>query len=362
MSRLLVAAAAIVAGIVIPAAAALALPHSAASSAGITVPTVTVPTVSVPTVTVPSVPVPTVPTPTVPTPTVTLPTPPTPTVSTPRLPAPTPTVGTSTVPTATVGGHGSPSSSSGSAPAGSGGTGSPGVAHAGRPGSQRNGSRSRLQQPRITRFHAAHAGVVRVAAWELAPRCRFVGMFALRVRRGGNLLRVPQRIGAHRLHAGSYHLVGVARGVEVLDVRFRLVHARQHLRVRRRHVADVCSAALPFTQTMLAALPLGPAGSAPPSLPTSSPKADGTAPIPGAAPPFLPPVLRDLNPANASPLAREIFFALLGCAIVLLGAATLPEGAAVGGAGGVFVARHRATITVGGLALLLLAALLLLVL
>jgi hypothetical protein len=220
------------------------------------------------------------------------------------------------------------------------------------------GEQSRRQRPRITHFRLAEGGLVRVAAWQLAPHCRFVGLFTLRARRGANLLRLPRRIDGHRLRVGTYHFVGTSRGTPVLDVRFRLVRGKQQLRVRRNHLVDACSAVVPFTTTALAAgLPFAAGGSPPP--PAASPSTAGHS-IEKSEPGFLPPVLHDLNPANASPLVRAIVFALLGGAIALLAAASLTGRAGAAAAGGVFLARHRMPITLGGFALLVVAALLML--
>jgi hypothetical protein len=203
---------------------------------------------------------------------------------------------------------------------------------------------------------------VRVGAWQLAPRCRFLGRFVLRAGRGTNLLVVPRRIGTHRLRAGTYHFVGLSHGTQVLDVSFRLVRRKQHLRLRRHHLVDVCTAATALeatAQTFGAGLPFA-IGGPPSALPASTPTAVGptTTHVVHRHAPFLPPLLRDLNPADASPFVRAVFFALLGCAILFLAAATLPEQAAAA-AGGPFVTRHRAHITMGGLALLAAAAFLL---
>ena len=224
--------------------------------------------------------------------------------------------------------------------------------------------RALRDRPKIARFHVAHPGHVRIAVWQLAPRCRFVGHFGLHVGSGSNLLRLPRRIGGHRLGVGTYRFVGMSRGRKVLDARFGLVRTKeQRLRVRRHDlVVDACAAGAifgPGTQgtvglfTVPGVTPPGQPRPLPQPEPTKSPSASRD-----FVPAFLPPVLHALNPANASPLARAIFFALLGCAIALLAAGSLPGRAMAAAPGIAFVTRHRMTVTLGGFALLVAAAVL----
>jgi hypothetical protein len=221
-------------------------------------------------------------------------------------------------------------------------------------GTHRTGHQQPRRRPRITRFRLAKGGVVHVTAWELAPQCRFVGQYALRAGRGANLLRLPKRIGKRRLRAGTYRFVGASRGAEVLNVRVRLVRRKQRLRVWRHHLVDVCSA-MPLQPSALTAGGRRAAGGPP----SHAPRQAGGGSIHWSRPQFLPPLLGDLNPANASPLALAVFFALVGGAIALLTAGALPERVAAVATGSAFLARHRAAITLGGFALLVAAALLL---
>lgn len=195
---------------------------------------------------------------------------------------------------------------------------------------------------------------MRVSVWELAPRCRFVGSYALRAGRGANTLHVPRRIGRHRLRAGAYHFVGVAAGSKLLDVRFRLLRKKRLFRVQRRNLADVCAPTTLFGSTAFGAGGPFASGGRTPAPPASQPAT--APPTRHFVPPFLPPVLHALIDSSASPLVQAIFFALLGFAVVLLAAGSFLGGTAATLAGGAFVARHRATITLGGFALLVAAA------
>jgi len=85
--------------------------------------------------------------------------------------------------------------------------------------------------------------------------------------------------------------------------------------------------------------------------------AHGTASARESSAPFLPPVLRRLNPADKSPLVRVLLFALLAGAIALLAAGSLPERRLVGVPVAGAMTRQRPAITLAGVALLVAAAL-----
>jgi hypothetical protein len=347
-----VAAGVFLAGLAVPAAAALNLPRPAPA-----------PTLTLPPVTVPTLPVP-VPVPAPPPPTITVPSVPIPTVPAPPPPPPSPTIPTSSTPEPTPPASTAPSGSRPPAP-GSGGaegtppsSGQPGTAGAPATGNTRAAQaaaiRPELPRPRIARFRVARGGILRVTVWQQAPHCRLVGSYVLAADRGANLLRLPRRVGKHRLRPGTYRFVAAAHGATVFDVRFRLSRGKKHLRVRRDRLADVCLASMLFPAGAQAiGLPVRGGGSPPAS------GSSGTGPSLGRAAPFVPPILHELSRASSSPLARAIFFALLAGAIALLAAASLPEGIVPAAAAGAFVARHRAAITVGGFALVLAAAVLL---
>ena len=200
------------------------------------------------------------------------------------------------------------------------------------------------------RFRLVRAGVVRVSAWQLAPRCSFVGHYRVGFVRGPNALRLPRRIGLHRLDAGTYRFVGVSRGIQVLNVRVRLFRANKRLRIAHDDLADVC----PALTTLSATVP--PTAGAPSPAAPDHRRAAAPSARPSASP-FLPPLIPGLNPANASPLVQAIVFGLLGCAIALLAAASLPARVADAATGGIAIARHRAAITLTGFGMILAAAL-----
>ncbi|HEY7421537.1 MAG TPA: hypothetical protein VH541_05980 [Gaiellaceae bacterium] len=196
-----------------------------------------------------------------------------------------------------------------------------------------------------------------MTVWQVAPHCRFLGSYVLRADRGANLLRLPHRIGKHRLRLGSYHFVAASHGTTVLDVHFRVFREKKRLRVQRHGLGDACLASALFPKSIQAfGLPV--LGAGPPPTRPATPSNEAPTPSIEKIAPFLPPALRALNPANGSPLARAVFFALLACAIALLATGSLPERIAPAGAAGLFVTRHRGTITIGGFALFVAAVLL----
>lgn len=184
----------------------------------------------------------------------------------------------------------------------------------------------------MKRFRLTHARILRVAVWQQAPRCLLLGRYVVRADRGANVLRLPRRVGKHAVVAGTYRFVATSRGATVLDVRVRVVRTKRALLVRRTDLVDRC----PAPATMTAAVTPFAAPATPPPAPPAhaTPKGHGN--------PFLPPVIRNLNPAKSA-LARAILFALLGCAIALFTAASV-------------VSKKRAAITVTGVVLLVAAA------
>jgi len=319
----------------------------------VTTPVVTTPAVTTPVVTTPAATTPVAATPVVPTSvTSAVSAPAHPSSSAPAPAGPSPSTKTPSTRLVVAHGQSPPTQSSTARPAGP----PPAPASVTRsvysPPASAQARRGRLvhHRPTIVRFRLVRGGVVRVSAWQLAPRCSFVGHYRVGFVRGPNALRLPRRIGLHRLGAGTYHFVGVSRGIQVLNVRIRLFRANKRLRIAHDDLADVC----PALTTLSATVPPT-AGPRSPAAPDHRRSAAPSA-RPNASP-FLPPLIRGLNPANASPLVQAIIFGLLGCAIALLAAASLPARVADAATGGIVIARHRAAITLTGFAMILAAAL-----
>jgi hypothetical protein len=155
-----------------------------------------------------------------------------------------------------------------------------------------------------------------------APLCRWLGRYTFRGSRGVNVIRLHRAVGGHRIGPRTYRL------------------------------ADACSAAAAETAaTTTAALGIGaptPGSAAHAAGAAAGHKREGR--IGGLLPPTLG-GLDMLDPLQTSPLLRAVLFALLGIAIALFAAASAPERLVPAGAG-TLVSRHRAALTLAGLALL----------
>ena len=197
-----------------------------------------------------------------------------------------------------------------------------------------------------------------------APLCRRLGRYTFRGSRGVNLIRLHRAVGGHRIGPGTYRLSGRSVGRAVFDVRVRVIRRHGRIRLLHRNFADVCSAAAAATAATTSATLLAVGTPTPTPTPGASALAAGTAPP--VAPPaagekhegriggLLPPTLGGLdalNPLQTSPLLRAVLFALLGIAIALFATASAPERLVPAGAG-TAVSRHRAALTLAGLALL----------
>ena len=363
MSRLLALAALLVAGTFVPVALGVRLPT-------LPTPTVTVPTA--PVATVPTVPVATVTTPVATVTTPTLPPPPTVpppttavTVRPPTAPPPARRSRPRQAQPRSAPQRSSPAGTSGQPAAGAPAatwTGSRGAGRAGSASSP-HASRSRTRpRPVVTRFRLPRRTQLRVLVREQAPTCRLLGRYLLRPGRGRHVLRLPHTVRGHRLRAGTYRFLGTtSAGREVLDVRVRLVRRKDRLVVRRDRLADTC--AVPTEAVLVTGPPTSPqpgaaktAGSRSghPAQPKPTPPPAGSTQR-TASPPFLPPALR-----TGSPLVRAILFALLGAAVLLLAAGSVPDRAVAGSRVAGAVSRNRAVITVAGIVLLAAAVLVML--
>ena len=193
--------------------------------------------------------------------------------------------------------------------------------------------------------------------WQEAPRCRLFGRFALRGAPGPNALRLPRRIGGHRLVAGTYRLIGRVARRDVLDLRVRVQRVNGRLHVRKTHVAGGCIAGTEALSVFATpALLAGNGGngfvrSATPSASRPTSGTRGASRTSGQA--FRPPGLSRLPAA----VRHTLLFVLLALAIALLTASSIPESALRGTPAAVALARHRAALTSAGLAMLLAAAL-----
>src|SRR5581483_8943547 len=207
-----------------------------------------------------------------------------------------------------------------------------------------------LRPPVVGRFRSARAQRIRVTVTELAPVCRHVGVFRLRLHKGRNVVRIPKRFAK----PGSYALVGRAHGDDLFTLHARLVDRR---RVRFDAIANVCRL-----------------GSATPELASTSSGADGggrptihakSATERKQAAPFTPPthrshsspIVRAVSLGDAPTPLKPLLYGLLAVSILLLGAAALPQHVLVGaGRTGAVIAQRRGYIAAAGIWLLAVVA------
>jgi hypothetical protein len=208
--------------------------------------------------------------------------------------------------------------------------------------------RSRLTFRRVVvRFRVPHAIRVRVLVRQVAPVCRRLGVYTVAAKRGTNMVRLPKRIGKHRLGAGTYLLTAKSHGKPLFKARARLVRGRTLVLHRGGKVAT-CEGA----------------GSAEPVvLRTSAPAselhgvkgrvASGTIRTPRPEPPGassqMSPLVRAISLDYAPNPLRPFLLVLLGAAIALLAVGALPQSVLPARAGTAFVAEQRGWIVAAGI-------------
>ena len=216
----------------------------------------------------------------------------------------------------------------------------------------------------VARFRLVKAALVRVRVWELAPTCRYVGRYPVHAQRGANVLRVRRRVAGELLQPGIYRFIGRTHARRVVDVRVRLVDTgRSLLAVRRGHFTSSCGRPT-VAGTAFGLLP--PSFGVGPSAPSAA-GGGGHTSTPGV--PFLPPGNASAPPVHSPRVigagppvhhGRLFLIVLLALATALLATGAVPSRLAAAGGLGAVVVRRRALATVGGVAILALAALLLL--
>jgi hypothetical protein len=358
--------------------ALLAAGFLAAAALALDVPVVPgLPTITAPTLTAPTLTTPTLPAPLPPPTTVTVAPVPGPTVSTPSLPAPTVTTATAPGTTSTAPAAAAPAPSpSGTTSGAARETPAAGPSGTPAPGSQ-PGSTSRASQgtygsrvaagdvrrsakpfrPVVARFRVAHALRLRVFVRQVAPVCRRIGAYSFTAERGTNAVRLPRRIGRHRLGAGTYVLTGKHGSRRVFRARAQVVRGRT-LVVHRGGPVAACQ-----SPTLLLATTGAAAGTATTEKPTPDREGRGvksareSSPyVPSQHVPRHSPLIRTIGLENAPDALRPLLLALLALSIGLLAAAALPQNALPAGPVAAFVAHRRGYIVAAGIWLLAVVA------
>ncbi len=187
---------------------------------------------------------------------------------------------------------------------------------------------------------------------QVAPVCRRIGAYVLSAKRGINAVRLPKRIGKHRLGAGTYFLTGKSRGAKLFQARARIVRGRT-LVLHRGGAVDMCEGATATAPAsfVVAASEHGVksrvAFGAPPRRQRPEP--------PG---PFWrrSPLVRAISLGYAPDPLRPLLLAVLALAIALLSIAAVPQRMLPAGPAAEFVAERRGYIVAIGIWLLAIVA------
>jgi hypothetical protein len=355
----------------------------AASAHGLGVPTVSTPTLTAPSVSVPSLPAPTLPA-TLPKPTLPAPTAPTPTVTTAPLPAPTapkptlpsttlasPTPPPATTAPKTTAPVPAPAPATSAAPSTSAGATSGAQAAGTAPA---NGSRAAAAPRRssgvagashttrrgLARFTLKRPAHVRISIEELAPVCRKLRTYVVRLPKGTHAFRFPV---THATEIGTYRVTALVRGHTIFSVRAR----RMHERVKLGGTANVCGQPTTRTAFSLSSLDtLGATGfpatagqggsggqlhvKAAHGRRSASPQTSG------AQAPEKNPLVRAVSLTDAPRSLQPLLFTLLAIAIALLALAAAPQRVLPAGRAAAIVATRRAYFAAAGIWLLVVVA------
>jgi hypothetical protein len=328
----------------------------AASAYGIGIPTVSTPTVTAPSLSVPSVPLPSLPKPTLPAPTAPAPMP-------PPAPVPQPTVH---VPTATApssaptpsGSSAAPAPAPSSAPAPSTAAaparsyGIAGSSHA----TRRQSARAQLPGLRrvIARFTLAHPARIRISIEQLAPVCRTLRSYLVKLPKGAHAFRFPLN---RATDIGTYRVTATLRDRKLFSVRAR----RLHKRVRLGGTADVCAQLRSSTAFSLAA-PSTLLGAGSPSarshlhVKSAHAQREAAPPATGAQPRQRNPLIRAISVTDAPPSLQPLLYTLLAIAIFLLALAAAPQQVLPAGRAAAIVAMRRGYLAAAGIWLLIVVA------
>jgi hypothetical protein len=205
----------------------------------------------------------------------------------------------------------------------------------------------------VVRFRVLRALRVRILVREVAPLCRRIGVYSLVAKRGTNMVRLPKRIGKHRLGAGTYLLTGKSHGKRLFKARASIVRGRT-LVLHRGGKVDTCEGARTSAVVLRTAAPVtelhGVKGRV----------ASGTnrlrrPELPGTSSQRSP-LVRAISLDYAPDPLRPLLLALLAAAIALLAVAAMPQKVLPAGAATAFVAEQRGWIVAAGIWLIAIVA------
>jgi hypothetical protein len=206
----------------------------------------------------------------------------------------------------------------------------------------------------VAHFRVPHPTRVRIFVREVSPLCRRIGAYTVAAKRGTNAVRLPKRIGTHRLGAGTYVLTGKKAGKRLFKARARIIRGRTLL-LRRGGGTETCGGA---RTTVAVALPTV----APPA--TQHEVLGSSAS--GTVRPHQPdapgrswqrsPLVRALSLSYAPNPLRPFLLALLVAALALFAVALMPKRVLPTGHATAFVAQQRGWIVATAIWLLAVVA------
>jgi hypothetical protein len=207
---------------------------------------------------------------------------------------------------------------------------------------------SKRQQRTVLVFTLPKAALVEFVVVQISPRCRRVGRFHVRGRRGVNRVPFQGRVGGRALSPGTYRIQAKAGQHRVVDARLVVVSRRDPGKIASARSADACTpAATSVTSAGARTSASGPAGTA-----EALPKGAATDHRPSKG------SLGEQFTREAVDAVASIppwVYALLGVAIALLAVAALPLRATPSAETAMFLAHRRGVIAAAGAAALAVA-------
>jgi hypothetical protein len=209
----------------------------------------------------------------------------------------------------------------------------------------------------IARFRLTHPARIRISITELAPVCRTLRSYLVRLPKGTHAFRFPI---LHATEIGTYRVTATLRDHKLFSIRAR----RLHKRVRLGGTANVCqelnthtaySLATPSTLAGTGALN-GKSGKGQLHLKGAHARREAAPPANGPNPRKRNPLVRAVSITDAPPSLQPLLYTLLAIAIVLLALAAAPQHVLPSGRAAAVVATRRAYFAAAGIWLLVVVA------
>jgi hypothetical protein len=207
----------------------------------------------------------------------------------------------------------------------------------------------------IAHFRLAHPARVRISIEQLAPVCRTLRSYLVKLPKGAHTFRFPL---LRATALGTYRVTGTLRNHHRL---FSVRARRLHKRVRLGGTANVCTQ-LPSRTAFSLATPSTLAGAGAPKdksqlhVKSAHARRSASPPTSSAQPRKRSPLIRAISVTDAPPSLQPLLYALLAMAIVLLALAAAPQHVLPAGRAAAIVATRRAYFAAAGIWLLVVVA------